>query len=171
MIKDLNSVPAVPPPATSSGHGMPATLRCMDRSTAAAYERDVENWLLIQNAAFRARSRPWTRATFRRELEQRPWFRADHLWLAWPAKAPVAVGTIALELPEEACAGRIHWLAVDSPWRRQGLGRMLVDVLEQACRRRGVRRVVLETLGTWTSAMGFYRSLGYRADAGDPAEA
>ena len=126
---------------------------------------DVDAWLAIQNAAFRGRPRPWSRADFERELQQRGWFRPELVWLAEPCEAAqpgTSVGTIALELPDEALTGRIHWLAVGEQWQRQGIGRRLVERLERECWQRGGRRVVLETLGHWISVIGFYESLGYR---------
>ncbi len=177
MTKDLNLAPPVRPPArclsppTPAGRYLPPdglSIRTMDCSDEGL-QRDVEAWLSIQNQAFRDRPRPWKRADFQRELHERNWFRPQHLWLAETPELAAPVGTIALELvsctpalSNEPLGGRIHWLAVDPRFQRRGIGRTLVLRLEQECWERGAEQITLETLRSWTSVTGFYRSLGYQ---------
>lgn len=47
-------------------------------------------------------------------------------------------------------------------WRGQGLGRALMEHLEERARARGYRRLVLESGEPLAAAMGLYRRLGYR---------
>ena len=81
-----------------------------------------------------------------------------------------AVGTVRMyeDPPGEAHLGR---LAVRASARTGGVGRLLVEAIEQEARRQGLRRVVLSAQ---LQAMGFYERLGYVAygpvydDAGIP---
>ena len=159
LIKDLNLAPR-----TAAGEACSVTIRPMNADPG-----EVDAWLSIQNEAFNGRARPWTRADFDRELQQRSWFRANHLWLAQPAGCDMPVGTIALELEDRSLVGRIHWLAVRPVWQCQGIGRRLVEELEQECWQRGGRRIALETLGSWETVIRFYQSLGYREKHGNKA--
>lgn len=64
--------------------------------------------------------------------------------------------------------GNTHWrwlyvsyLWVDDTVRRQGTGRQVMAMMEEAARRRGCRAAWLDTFGF--QAPGFYQTLGYRA--------
>ncbi|NKB70552.1 MAG: GNAT family N-acetyltransferase [Candidatus Latescibacteria bacterium] len=52
-------------------------------------------------------------------------------------------------------------LAVAPPWQKQGVGRWLLTACEEAGRRSGCRRVVLEAVDR-AQLEGFYRCFGYR---------
>jgi GNAT superfamily N-acetyltransferase len=71
------------------------------------------------------------------------------------------VGTGAL-LPEGTDTGRIVRMSVDRAYRRQGIGRAILQALTAEARRRGYCRLVLETTATWTEAIAFYQAQGYR---------
>lgn len=45
--------------------------------------------------------------------------------------------------------------------RRKGLGRLLLEALEQTAREAGFRRIVLDTLDSHTDAMALYDAQGY----------
>jgi GNAT superfamily N-acetyltransferase len=62
--------------------------------------------------------------------------------------------------PCEPEAGRLMQMAVDPTWQRQGVGRRLVQALEQAAREEGRCRIWLHAR---ESALVFYERLGYRA--------
>ena len=59
---------------------------------------------------------------------------------------------------------RIGRMAVDRTLRGSGVGRQVIDALEQAARARGDQRIVLSAQ---RSAEGFYQRLGYQL-VGEP---
>jgi GNAT superfamily N-acetyltransferase len=132
---------------------------------------DIAVWLELRHQAFarqRLGVRHWNRQDFASEFLEKPWWRAEHLWFAETSGAlgspPQAVGTVALAFRGQGPSARpaVHWLAVLPPWRRRGVGRLLMTALEQACWDAGYRQVWLETHPSWTAAVGFYETLGYR---------
>ena len=68
---------------------------------------------------------------------------------------PVATGRLLQQAPGE---GRIGRMAVDRALRGSGVGRQLIQALQQAAFERGDRRIVLSAQ---RSAEGFYQRLGY----------
>ena len=79
---------------------------------------------------------------------------------------PVATGRLLVEGAPGSGTARIGRMAVDRTLRGSGVGRQVVQALEQAARARGDTRVVL---GAQRSAEGFYARLGY-APYGEPYE-
>lgn len=79
---------------------------------------------------------------------------------------PVATGRLLVEGAPGGGTARIGRMAVDRTLRGSGVGRQVVQALEQAARLRGDTRVVL---GAQRSAEGFYGRLGYTA-VGEPYE-
>lgn len=72
----------------------------------------------------------------------------------------VATGTL---LPRGGGRAEILRMSVDRNLRRHGIGRRILDELLATARRwPGVRTVVLETTSSWTDAVAFYRSYGFR---------
>ena len=57
--------------------------------------------------------------------------------------------------------GEIKRMWVSPQWRRQGLGSRILRALEDAARRRGYRRVRLETGQPQRAAVELYRAAGY----------
>ncbi len=74
----------------------------------------------------------------------------------------VIIGTARLLSVDESTA-RIGRMAVDEPWRRQGVGSVLLRYLENEARKQGHREVVLHAQ---LAAADFYRRYGY-APEGD----
>jgi GNAT superfamily N-acetyltransferase len=70
----------------------------------------------------------------------------------------VVVGTVALE------GDRLRAMAVDGGAQTRGVGRLLVERLEEEARARGIARIELHARIT---ARGFYAKLGYVED-GEP---
>ena len=79
---------------------------------------------------------------------------------------PVATGRLLVEGAPGSGTARIGRMAVDRTLRGSGVGRQVVQALEQAARLRGDTRVVL---GAQRSAEGFYGRLGY-TPYGEPYE-
>ena len=57
--------------------------------------------------------------------------------------------------------GELRRLFVDGPGRSAGLGRALSVTALEACRERGLSRVVLNTLPTMVHALELYEQLGF----------
>ncbi len=68
-------------------------------------------------------------------------------------------------VPYREGAAKMQRVAVRSVYRGQGLGRVLMEALEDAARRDGFSRSVLDSQ---CHAEKFYHSLGYRTLPGDP---
>ena len=71
---------------------------------------------------------------------------------------PIGCGALKFHDDEPA---EIKRMWVDPSARGLGLGRRLLEELEERARERGVTRVRLETNGALTEAIGLYRSAGY----------
>jgi len=66
---------------------------------------------------------------------------------------------------EDGETGRIRYMAVLPEWRGQGVGRALLESLEQAARAAGMRRIRLDARAT---VIGFYLRHGYRDQGEGP---
>ena len=58
----------------------------------------------------------------------------------------------------------LYWIVVDDRFSRGGVGRKLLEFMEEVVRSKGARRVYVETSSTapYTSARSFYEKCGYR---------
>jgi GNAT superfamily N-acetyltransferase len=131
-------------------------------------EEDIATWLVLREQAFARQKvgvRQWDADDFRREFLDKPWWRPDWMWFAETLDAPAreAVGTVALALrhSEAATVPVVHWLCVLPRWRRRGVGRLLMNALEQAAWDAGFREVALETHEAWREAAAAYVAMGY----------
>jgi ribosomal protein S18 acetylase RimI-like enzyme len=57
--------------------------------------------------------------------------------------------------------GWIYHLAVDSPLQRRGIGRLLMEAVENAMRKRGITKVNLQVRHDNQQVVDFYAALGY----------
>jgi ribosomal-protein-alanine N-acetyltransferase len=57
----------------------------------------------------------------------------------------------------------LNLLAVEPAYRRRGIGRDMLDWLDESCLVAGIRRISLEVRADNTSAIRFYESLGYKS--------
>lgn len=85
-------------------------------------------------------------------------YAAGHFLVAWAGQERVGCGAL---LPEGPGVGRIVRMSVASSWRRQGIAARILEALLAEARRRGWRRIVLETTETWADAVGFYQRQGF----------
>jgi GNAT superfamily N-acetyltransferase len=130
---------------------------------------DIAVWLDLRRRAF-ARQRigvgDWDARDFAREFLEKPWWRPECMWFAETnatAGDSQAIGTITLArrgaAPDDKPA--IHWLAVVPGFRRRGIGRLLVSIVEAAVWNAGERQIWLETHSGWQEAARLYSELGY----------
>jgi GNAT superfamily N-acetyltransferase len=78
-----------------------------------------------------------------------------HVMIGDEAGRAIAVGRIIFKCGDEA---QIRSMATDDGHRGEGLGRRIMEYLEQAARNRGVKVIVLNAR---ENAAGFYAKLGY----------
>jgi ribosomal protein S18 acetylase RimI-like enzyme len=78
---------------------------------------------------------------------------------AWQNGKLVGTGAI---VQESAVVARIVRMSVAAHLRRRGIGREILQHLTDSARSSGYRKVVAETTSTWTDAIAFYRSCGFR---------
>lgn len=79
----------------------------------------------------------------------------------------VLVCTGALLKEEEETTCRITRMSVERTCRGRGFGKATLSELEYHAARMGYTRIVLETNLDWDSAIGLYKSAGYRQDFRD----
>ena len=60
--------------------------------------------------------------------------------------------------------GEIARIAVDSSFRRQGVGRKLLKQVENTCEEKGITCLILDVRESNESARAFYKSLGFEED-------
>ncbi|MFD1894125.1 YbgC/FadM family acyl-CoA thioesterase [Ottowia beijingensis] len=147
-------------PATQTSRPVPAPLRALIEAYEAGQpvtHVQTGDWAALGDAARALRT-----AVF---IEEQGIARADE-WDEADATAvhavvtnllgmPVATGRLLQQAPGE---GRIGRMAVDRALRGSGVGRQLIQALQQAAFERGDRRIVLSAQ---RSAEGFYQRLGY----------
>ncbi len=70
------------------------------------------------------------------------------------------IGFLAAVISSDGQA-RILMFAVSSGWRRQGIGRQMMDAFIQSCVMRGIRRIELEVRVSNEEAIRFYKRYGF----------
>lgn len=84
---------------------------------------------------------------------------ADGVFLtAW--KGNELVGTGAFR-PVSADTVQIMRMSVGKKWRRQGIGRMILEALCHRAYNSGYSRAILETTASWEEVIAFYRDFGF----------
>jgi ribosomal protein S18 acetylase RimI-like enzyme len=77
---------------------------------------------------------------------------AGHVWLAGPEG-------------DDSTAWFLWDIELEPAFRGRGVGRMVMEVLEEEVRRRGGREIVLSVFGWNTVARRLYEALGYEVDS------
>ena len=147
-------------PATQTSRPVPAPLRALIEAYEAGQpvtQVQTGDWAALGDAARALRT-----AVFIEEqgiARAGEWDEADatavHAVVTNLLGMPVATGRLLQQAPGE---GRIGRMAVDRALRGSGVGRQLIQALQQAAFERGDRRIVLSAQ---RSAEGFYQRLGY----------
>ncbi|MGE5559678.1 MAG: GNAT family N-acetyltransferase [Chloroflexota bacterium] len=129
-----------------------------------ATDADVPALRLLVNAAYRELAdlgMNYT-GTYQDEALTRERMRGRDVYLAFDGERLVA--TISTDVREQN--GRptlyISQFAVQPDLKRQGIGRHLMDYVEQVARQRGITRLGLDTATRAHHLVRFYQSLGFR---------
>ena len=78
------------------------------------------------------------------------------------------IGTVALR-PDSERRCELCRMYLDARYRRQGLGRRLLEHALVEARRQGIAELYLKTASVLTEAISLYRQASFRAVAGAPA--
>ncbi|QTD47152.1 YbgC/FadM family acyl-CoA thioesterase [Ottowia testudinis] len=158
-------------PATQTSRPVPAPLRALIEAYEAGHpvtRVQTGDWATLQQPASAVRT-----AVFVEEqgiAREDEWDVADqtavHAVVTNLLGMPVATGRLLHEGEPGSGTARIGRMAVDRALRGSGVGRQVVQALEQAAFERGDRRIVLSAQ---RSAEGFYQRLGY-TPYGEPYE-
>jgi ribosomal protein S18 acetylase RimI-like enzyme len=105
------------------------------------------------------------------------WFGIEEGLVGLRAEAATGVGWVAISSGEVVAfltlrqdvaeTWEITWMAVAPAWRRQGLGRRLVEAAVTQCREAGARFLQVKTLADlhpspeYAETRAFYRSVGF----------
>lgn len=112
---------------------------------------DIDGVCAIEERAFPS---PWSRQSFEEEMENRL-----AVYLVAESESRIAGYIGAWRVLDE---GHITNLAVDTDWRRRGLGRKLLETMERLLCREGILRITLEVRVSNEPALNLYRRQGYR---------
>ena len=115
-----------------------------------ATESDLPAVLAIEQTSF---PQPWTSVAFRNEFKN-PY---SHLWVL--EERTLIIGYICTWFIDDE--GEIANVAVLPAYRRQGIGRFLVQHALQEAKKRGVRSLSLEVRSSNFAAVDLYRSFGF----------
>lgn len=158
-------------PATQTSRPVPAPLRALIEAFEAGQpvtRVQVGDWATLAEPARALRT-----AVFIEEqgiAREDEWDEADatavHAVVTNLLGMPVATGRLLHEGDPGSGTARIGRMAVNRTLRGSGVGRQIVQALQQAAFERGDRRIVLSAQ---RSAEGFYSKLGYQPD-GEPYE-
>ena len=158
-------------PATQTSRPVPAPLRALIEAFEAGQpvtRVQVGDWATLAEPARALRT-----AVFIEEqgiAREDEWDEADatavHAVVTNLLGMPVATGRLLHEGDPGSGTARIGRMAVNRTLRGSGVGRQIVQALQQAAFERGDRRIVLSAQ---RSAEGFYSKLGYQP-AGEPYE-
>ena len=103
-------------------------------------------------------TRPWNNP--HRDIDRKLARDGDNLLLLEEGGQLIASGMVGYE----GHRGWVNYLAVHPDHRRQGLGRLLMDVAERRLRDLGCAKVNLQVRASNETATEFYRQIGYTVD-------
>lgn len=86
-------------------------------------------------------------------------YESETFLVAWREGQIIATGALVQRTSQ---TGEIVRMSVARHFRRQGIGRQMLDALCQQAWQRGFNRLILETTATWDEVIDFYLSYGFR---------
>jgi N-acetylglutamate synthase-like GNAT family acetyltransferase len=112
-------------------------------------------WESYFHLRWRILREPWNQArgSERDSLET----TAFHLAILDGSGSALAVGRLQSNTPQEA---KVRYMAVDPAYQQSGLGRKILEGLEDRARSQGAKRIFLNARD---NAVGFYTRCGYEA--------
>lgn len=113
--------------------------------------RDLNEVLLIEECSFRP---PWSRSTFLSELEEE-----DRYYVVAEAEGKVIGYAGFYYFFEE---GHITTMAVAPNWRRQGIGKLLLNHLIEKAKEIGLKELSLEVRESNQIARKMYQKFGFK---------
>jgi ribosomal-protein-alanine N-acetyltransferase len=119
-------------------------------------EADLDEVAALEARCF---TNPWTRDMLARELAQSD---VAHVFLLRTPDGALAAFCSCWIIADEL---HVNTIAVDSGFRRRGLGTRLMRHVMAEAARRGARRATLEVRASNTAALGLYQSLGFSVTA------
>jgi ribosomal-protein-alanine N-acetyltransferase len=135
---------------------LPQTGIVIERLTT---DEDLDEVATLEARCF---SNPWSRDLLARQLSQSDTTRVYLLRLP---EARVAAFCACWMLVDEL---HVNTLVVDFPFRRQGLGRLLMRYVMNDAARDGARRATLEVRDSNEAARQLYEGLGFKTTARRP---
>jgi [ribosomal protein S18]-alanine N-acetyltransferase len=119
-------------------------------------DADLDEVAALEDRCF---TNPWTREMLVRELAS-----ADvaHVFVLRLPGAPVAAFVSCWIVADEL---HVNTIAVDTPFRRRGLARLLMRHVMEAAAQKGAVRATLEVRASNEAARKLYESLGFRVTA------
>jgi putative acetyltransferase len=130
----------------------------MARLCEASAPAEVETVRELFAEYARAVDAPCCFAGFEREMRELP---RGYGLLLLAREDDAAAGCVGLRELDPSTA-EVKRLYVRGPYRGRGMGRVLIEAALDAARKRGYRRVVLDSLPTMHEARGLYHALGFR---------
>jgi [ribosomal protein S18]-alanine N-acetyltransferase len=115
---------------------------------------DLPALVLLEQACF---AHPWSEASLRYDLEEHP--EARYLTACGPDGSLIGYAAYWKTLDE----GMITNIAVTAAWRRQGVGRLLLDAMISQAAAEDLRALTLEVRPGNTAARKLYEGAGFTA--------
>ena len=118
-----------------------------------ALEKDIDDLMAIEELCY---DHPWPQEAFAQEIEQ------EEIGIGMVAEdeGHIVGYVTGMVMADEF---HIHNIAVHPDYRGQGIGRRLMEAVEEMCTRKEFRRMVLEVRKDNESARQLYLSRGFEA--------
>lgn len=113
------------------------------------------DWAAYYRLRYEVLRRPWQQPAGSERADDDHAPTTTHALVRAPAGLAVAVGRLH---PSGLGQGQLRFMAVHPAWQGQGLGRLVLEYLENQAQQQGLRELVLHAR---QAAVPFYERLGY----------